>query len=83
MKTKVLVNYAVTGQQQDHVRTVSYPSLTVPGHVGCQDNLILGKSPIKRRQHPDMTIAVEGDIQHPFDHFTSVQCGFEPHTGYI
>ena len=27
---------------------------------------ILGKSPMKWKQHPDMTIAVDWDIKHPF-----------------
>ena len=29
---------------------------------GCHDILILGRSPIKWRQHPNMTIAVDWDI---------------------
>ena len=32
----------------------------------CHDILILGKSPIKWRQHPDMTIAVDWDVKHQF-----------------
>ena len=31
---------------------------------GCHGNLILGKSPIKWRQRPDMTIAVDWDVKH-------------------
>ena len=34
--------------------------------VGCHDILILGKSPIKRRQRPDMTLAVDWDVKHQF-----------------
>ena len=34
--------------------------------VGCHDILILGKSPIKWRQRPDMTVAVDWDVQHQF-----------------
>ena len=30
--------------------------------VGCHDILILGKSPIKWRQRPDMTLAVDWDV---------------------
>ena len=33
-------------------------------HVGCHDILILGKSPIKWRQRPDMTLAVHWDVKH-------------------
>ena len=32
--------------------------------VGCHDILILGKSPIKWRQHPGMTLAVDWDVKH-------------------
>ena len=32
----------------------------------CHDILMLGKSPIKWRQHPDMTIAVDWDVKHQF-----------------
>ena len=34
--------------------------------VGCHDILILGKSPIKWRQRPDMTVAVDWDVKHQF-----------------
>ena len=34
--------------------------------VGCHDILILGKSPIKWRQRPDMTLAVDWDVKHQF-----------------
>ena len=33
---------------------------------GCHDILILGKSPIKCRQCPDMTIAVDWEVRHQF-----------------
>ena len=32
----------------------------------CLAVLILGKSPIKRRQRPNMTIAVNWDVKHQF-----------------
>ena len=32
--------------------------------VGCHDILIFGKSPIKWRQRPDMTSAVDWDVKH-------------------
>ena len=32
----------------------------------CHDILMLGKCPIKRRQRPDMTIAVDWDVKHLF-----------------
>ena len=32
--------------------------------VGCHDILILDKSPIKWRQRPDMTLAVDWDVKH-------------------
>ena len=35
---------------------------------GCHDILILGKSPIKWGQRPNMTIAVDWDFQHQFKH---------------
>ena len=34
--------------------------------VGCYDILVLGKSPIKWRQRPDMTLAVDWDVKHLF-----------------
>ena len=34
--------------------------------VGCHDILILGKSPVKWRQHPNMTLAVDWDVKHQF-----------------
>ena len=34
--------------------------------VGCHDILILGKNPIKWRQRPDMTLAVDWDVKHQF-----------------
>ena len=30
-------------------------------YFGCHDILMLGRSPIKSREHPDMTIAVDWD----------------------
>ena len=33
---------------------------------GCHDILILGKSPIKWSQRPDMTLAVDWDVTHQF-----------------
>ena len=35
-------------------------------HFECHDTLILGKSPIKWRQRPDMTFAVDWDVKHQF-----------------
>ena len=35
-------------------------------HFDCHDIQILGKSPIKWRQHPDMTFAVDWDVKHQF-----------------
>ena len=34
--------------------------------VGCHDIFILGKSPIKWRQRPDMALAVDWDVKHHF-----------------
>ena len=36
--------------------------------VGCHDIFILGKNPIKLRQHPDMSMAVDwdGHVKHQF-----------------
>ena len=33
-------------------------------HFECHDILMLGKSPIKWKQRPDMTIAVDWDVKH-------------------
>ena len=33
-------------------------------HFECHDTLMLGKSPIKWRQRPDMTFAVDWDVKH-------------------
>ena len=35
-------------------------------HFECHDILMLGKSPIKWRQRPDMTVAVDRDEKHQF-----------------
>ena len=35
-------------------------------HFECHDILMLGKSPIKWRQRPDITIAVDWDVKHQF-----------------
>ena len=35
-------------------------------HFECHDILMLGKSSIKWRQRPDMTIAVDWDVKHQF-----------------
>ena len=37
--------------------------LYLQAHFGCHDTLMLGRSPIKSRQHPDMTIAVGWDAK--------------------
>ena len=37
--------------------------------VGCHDILILGKNPIKWRQCPDLTLAVDWDVMHQFNYF--------------
>ena len=34
--------------------------------VGCHDILIFGKSPIKWRQRPDMTLAVDWHVKYQF-----------------
>ena len=34
--------------------------------AGCPDILILGKSPIKLKQRPDMTLSVDWDVKHQF-----------------
>ena len=41
--------------------------------VGYDDILIFGKSPIKWRQRPDMTIAVDWDVKHPFKQTNKVR----------
>ena len=33
------------------------------GYFGCHNVIMLGKSPVKCRQHPDMTIAVDWDAK--------------------
>ena len=35
---------------------------------GCHDILLLGKCPIKWRQQPDMTLAVDRDVKHQSKH---------------
>ena len=41
-------------------------------HFECHDILMLGKSPIKWRQRPDMTIAVDWDVKHQFKQTKSI-----------
>ena len=55
----VLLYVAMHSQTLSHV--VIFEAL-----VGYHDILILGKSPIKWRQHPDMTLAVGWDVKHKF-----------------
>ena len=43
---------------------LSFNGYIYEAHFECHDILMLGKSPIKWRQHPDMTIAVDWDIKH-------------------
>ena len=48
--------------------------------VGCHDILILGKSPIKWRQRPDMTLAVDWDVKHQlkqvwYSKYSAIRCG--------
>ena len=45
---------------------VGFPTrwLFYEAHFECYDILMLGKSPIKWRQRPDMTIAVDWDVKH-------------------
>ena len=35
-------------------------------HFACHYILMLGKRPIKRRQSPDITFAVDWDVKHQF-----------------
>ena len=37
-------------------------------HFECHVTLMLGKSPIKWRQRPDMTFAVDWDVKHQLKH---------------
>ena len=37
-------------------------------HFVCHEILMLGKSPIKWKQSPDITIAVDWDVKHQFKH---------------
>ena len=43
---------------------MSYLDSYIQALVGCHDILILGKSPVKWRQHPNMTLAVDWDVKH-------------------
>ena len=40
--------------------------VTFEAMFGCHDILLLGKSLIKWRQHPDMTITVDWGVKHQF-----------------
>ena len=40
----------------------------------CYDILMLGKSPIKWRQRPDMNIAVDWDVKHQFKQTNEFCC---------
>ena len=42
----------------------------------CHDILMLGKSPIKWRQCPDMTVAVDWDVKHQFKQTNSNKLKF-------
>ena len=47
-------------------------------HFKCHDILMLGKSPIKWRQRPDMTIAVDWDVKHLFKQTNKSMLTYEP-----
>ena len=44
--------------------------------VGCHDILILGKSPIKWGQRPDMTLAVDWDVKYQLKQSNKQKMGF-------
>ena len=46
------------------------PQTDTVGH----DTLMLGKSPIKWRQRPDMAIAVDWDVKHQFNQTNKIYC---------
>ena len=52
---------------------LSWVVILEEAHFECHDILMLGKSPIKWRQRPDMTIAVDWDVKHQFNQ-TNKRC---------
>ena len=44
--------------------------------IGCHAILILGKSPMKRKQRNDMTLAVDWDVKHQFKQTNKPTLGF-------
>ena len=49
---------------------------------GCQDILILSKSPIKWRQRPDMNIAIDWDVRDQFNKQERPTETIKSHYGY-
>ena len=53
-------------------------------HFECHGILMLGKSLIKWRQRPDMTIAVDWDVKHQFKRrLLRLASGIDRHCGHI
>ena len=46
-------------------------------HFECHDILMLGKSPRKWQQRPDMTLAVDWDVKHQFKQTNKAKKGFK------
>ena len=57
-----------------HELYLSLDGYTYEAHFECHDILMLGKSPIKWRQCPDMTIAVDWDVKHQFKQTDKIYC---------
>ena len=57
-----------------HISLIGFGGYIYEAHFECQDILMLGKSRIKWRQCPNMTIAVDWDIKHQFKETSSAAC---------
>ena len=76
--SKLLTDHLITGLSLPRKSGLVKPSIhnallaklggyIYEAHFACHDIVMLGKSPIKWRQRPDMTIAVDWDVNHEFN----------------
>ena len=50
-----------------HLSFIGWVVISKEAHFECHDILLLDKSPIKWRERPDMTIAVDWDVKLQFN----------------
>ena len=66
--SKLLTGHLITGTAQVYRSLIGLLEwlYLCEAHFECHDILMLGKSPIKWRQRPDLTIAIDWGVKHHF-----------------